>query len=320
MADQPATRRGAHDRMAATMADQPATRRGVHDRLAALPVLTGDEPPPSFRTNRTMPLRVEFVRQLRRRRTQLIGGFLLVLPILMALAFQIGGSDTNQGGPALVDLATDGAGNFALFTEFASVGFLLVVIVAMFCGDTIASEASWSSLRYLLALPVPRARLLRQKLVVALSLSFGVNLLLPAWAYLVGGAFFGWAPARSPFGGSFSYHETVIRMLIVVGYACGQALLVAALAFLLTVLTDAPLAAVGGATFLVVVSNILDSITALDPYRVLLPTHFQYSWLDALTPAISWDDMIRGTALMVIYSAVLFTAAWTRFAHKDITS
>jgi ABC-2 type transport system permease protein len=292
----------------------------VHDRLAALPLLTGAEPPPNFRTGRTMPLRVEFARQLRRRRTQLVGGFLLLLPILMALAFQIGGSDTNQGGAALVDLATDGAGNFALFTEFAAVGFLLVVIVAMFCGDTVASEASWSSLRYLLALPVPRARLLRQKLVVALSLSFGVNLLLPVWAYLVGGAFFGWAPAKSPFGGSFSYHETIIRMLIVVVYACGQAVLVAALAFLLTVLTDAPLAAVGGATFLVVVSNILDSITALDPYRVLLPTHFQYSWLDALTPSISWDDMIRGTALMVIYSAVLFTAAWTRFARKDITS
>ena len=301
--------------------DQPATRRGVHDRLAALPALTGAEPPADFRTGRTMPLRVEFARQLRRRRTQLIGGFLLILPILMALAFQIGGSSSSRdGAPALVDLATDGAGNFALFTEFASVGFLLVVLVAMFCGDTVASEASWSSLRYLLALPVPRARLLRQKLVVALSLSFGVNLVLPAWAYLVGGAFFGWAPAHSPFGGSFTYHETLIRLLIVVGYACGQAVLVAALAFLLTVLTDAPLAAVGGATFLVVVSNILDSITALDPYRVVLPTHFQYSWLDALTPSISWDDMIRGTALMVIYSAVLFTAAWTRFARKDITS
>jgi ABC-2 type transport system permease protein len=292
----------------------------VHDRLGALPPLTRTAQPPDFRPGRTMPLRVEFARQFRRRRTQLIGGFLLLLPILMALAFEIGGSDSTQGGAALVDLATDGAGNFALFAEFASVGFLLVVIVAMFCGDTIASEASWSSLRYLLALPVPRARLLRQKLIVALTLSLGVNLLLPGWAYLVGGAFFGWAPARSPFGGSFSYHETAIRLLIVAGYACGQAVLVAALAFLFTVLTDAPLAAVGGATFLVVVSNILDSITALDPYRVVLPTHFQYSWLDALTPSISWDDMIRGTALAAIYSAVLFTAAWIRFARKDITS
>ena len=48
-------------------------------------------------------------------------------------------------------------------------------------------------------------------------------------------------------------------------YASVQSLLVAALAFLLSVLTDAPLGAVGGAVLLVVVSNILDSITALDP-------------------------------------------------------
>ena len=53
---------------------------------------------------------------------------------------------------------------------FVSAGFLLVVAVALFCGDTVASEASWASLRYLLAAPVPRARLLRQKLAVALGL------------------------------------------------------------------------------------------------------------------------------------------------------
>jgi len=297
------------------------TRRGIHDRLASLPMLSPHDPPTVFAPGRTLPLRVEFTRQFKRRRTQLTGLLLLVLPIIMALAFKVGGSgDTTGGGPALVDLATSGAGNFALFTEFASVGFLLVVIVAMFCGDTIASEASWSSLRYLLAMPIPRARLLRQKLIVALTFSFGVNALLPGWAYVVGGIFFGWDPARSPFGGSFSYGQTWQRMIVVAAYACGQALVVAGLAFLLSVLTDAPLAAVGGATFLVVLSNIIDAITALDPYRVFLPTHFQYSWLDALTPSINYDDMIRGTALAVIYSAFFFTLAWTRFARKDITS
>ncbi len=300
------------------------TRRGVHARLDELALRPPDsDAAESFATGRTLPLRVEFRRQWKRRRTQWTIGFLLVLPIIMALAFQLGGSSSSgssSGRSALVDLATSGAGNFALFTEFAAVGFLLVVIVAMFCGDTVASEASWSSLRYLLSMPVPRARLLRQKLAVALTFSFGVNLLLPAWAYLVGGVFFGWSPARSPFGATFGYAETVQRMAIVAGYACGQALVVAALAFLLGVLTDAPLAAVGGATFLVVVSNILDSITALDPYRVVLPTHFQYSWLDALGSPISWNDMIRGTALAVIYAAIFFTAAWTRFGRKDITS
>jgi ABC-2 type transport system permease protein len=292
------------------------TRRGVHDRLAGL---GPPGPPPQFATRRTMRLRVELARQLRRRRTQLAFLVLLVLPILVAIAFKVGGQ-RGGGGSALVDLATTGAGNFAMFTEFAAVGFLLVVIVALFCGDTVASEASWSSLRYLLAMPVPRARLLRQKLIVALILSFGANVVLPAWSYLVGGLFFGWAPARSPLSGTFSTAEAAWRLTIVVGYACGQALIVAAVAFLLSVLTDAPLGAVGGATLLVVVSNILDQITALDPYRRYLPTHFQYSWLDALGPSVVWDDMARGTGLALIYASVLFAIAWRRFAGKDITS
>jgi ABC-2 type transport system permease protein len=310
-------------------ADHPApTRRGVHDRLMQLDAVHDN----GFRPERTLRAGVEFVRQLRRRRTQLTALVLLVLPVIIALAFKIssdtgssgagpqGGGSGRAGAPALVSLATTGATNFALFTEFASAGFLLVVIVALFCGDTVASEASWSSLRYLLAIPVPRSRLLRQKLTVALSLSFGANLLLPLWSYLVGGVFFGWAPAQSPLGGTFSTVDALQRLLVVVGYACIQSLLVAALAFLLSVLTDAPLGAVGGATMLVVVSNILDSITSLDPYRRFLPTHFQYSWLDALGPSIVWDDMMRGTGLVLVYSAVFFALAWWRFQEKDILS
>jgi len=295
-----------------------ATRRGVHDRLMHLPPVRDND----FRPSRTLRLRVEFVRQLRRRRTQIAGLLLLVLPILIALAFQLGGGPGggNRNSSALVDLATTGATNFSLFAEFASVGFLLVVIVALFCGDTVASEASWSSLRYLLAMPVPRSRLLRQKLIVALSLSLGANILLPAWSYVVGGVFFGWAPGRSPLGGTFTNQVAFERLGVVIAYASLQSLVVASLAFLLSVVTDAPLGAVGGAVMLVVVSNILDSITALDPYRKFLPTHFQYSWLDALGSSISWDDMMRGTGVALVYSAVFFGAAWWRFEVKDIVS
>ncbi|MEO6143941.1 MAG: ABC transporter permease subunit [Dermatophilaceae bacterium] len=303
------------------------TRRGVHDRLNQLAAVHDN----GFRPERTLRLRVEFVRQLRRRRTQLAAVVLLALPVIIALAFQLssdtGSSDANRGAspagsraPALVTLATTGATNFSLFTEFASVGFLLVVVVALFCGDTVASEASWSSLRYLLAIPVPRARLLRQKLIVALSLSFGANLLLPAWAFLIGGVFFGWAPGLSPLGGTFTTGAALQRLLIIVCYVSIQSLFVAALAFLLSVLTDAPLGAVGGATLLVVVSNILDSISDLDPYRQFLPTHFQYSWLDALGQSITWDDMMRGTGLVLVYSAIFFALAWWRFQKKDIVS
>src|SRR5262249_39254542 len=117
---------------------------------------------------RTLPLRVEGIRQFRRRRTMIAFGILLVLPWVLVLAFKLGGNGGGGGrdtGPGLVDVATSSALNFALFAVFVSTGFLLVVAVALFCGDTVASEANWSSLRYLLAAPVPRARLLRQKLI-----------------------------------------------------------------------------------------------------------------------------------------------------------
>ena len=293
------------------------TRRGVHARLA-------DSPPgaaPRFRPGRTLRLRVEFVRQLRRRRTQFAAGVVLILPIIIALAFKIGGApEGRRTGASLVTLATAGGANFALFTEFASVGFLIVVLVALFCGDTIASEASWSSLRYLLALPVPRARLLRQKLVVAVALSFAAIVALPVWAYAVGTMFFGGAPAQSPVSGSFTFGDTVGRLAIVIAYVAVQSLIVAGLAFLLSVSVDNPLGAVGGAVLLVVVSNIIDQITALGAYRNYLPTHFQYAWIDALSPQISWDNMIRGTGVALAYAAVFLAIAWLRFERKDITS
>jgi len=307
----------------ATESATPATTRGVHERLAALANDDADGATGQALSRAgTLPLRIELVRQLRRKRTQLIALVIFVLPIIIALAFKLGGADDAQsrGTPALVGLATVGATNFTLFAEFASVGFLLVVVVALFCGDTVASEASWSSLRYLLLVPIRRSRLLRQKLIVALTLSLTTYLLLPLWSFIVGGLFFGWAPGRSPVGGTFDTSEALTRLLIVVGYAMIQSLAVAALAFLLGVLTDAPLGAVGGAVLLFVVSSILDEITALDPYRRWLPTHFQYAWLDALNSTVVWDTMIQGVGVALTYAAVFFAIAWIKFERKDITS
>ena len=53
---------------------------------------------------------------------------------------------------------------------------------------------------------------------------------------------------------------------------------VAALALLLSVSTDAPLGAVGGAVMASIVSQILDQITALEDLRDYLPTHYGTAW------------------------------------------
>ena len=69
------------------------TRRGVHDRLNQLAAVHDN----GFRPERTLPVRVELVRQLRRRRTQLTALVLLALPVVIALAFQLS-SDADSGG------------------------------------------------------------------------------------------------------------------------------------------------------------------------------------------------------------------------------
>jgi ABC-2 type transport system permease protein len=299
------------------------TTMGSHGGLSAAPPPEAVNPrtgaAAGYDPARTLPLRVELIRQLRRRRTQLALGFLVILPFLLLLAFKAGGP-ASDGAPGLVDLATVGAPNFTLFTLFAATGFLLVVIVALFAGDTVAAEASWSSLRYLLAAPIPRSRLLRQKLIVALGYGFFSIVLLTVVALLAGWIGFGWHPARSPLGTSLSTGTAFVRLLIVIGYLALVMLFVAALAFVLGVYTDAPLGAVGGAVVLVIVSNILDAVTALGNLREALPTHYQYSWVDALGPSVSWDAMTKGALYSVGYSIVLLGLAWRHFLRKDVLS
>ncbi|MGW3011295.1 ABC transporter permease [Streptomyces sp. NPDC001219] len=275
---------------------------------------------PGYRPRRTLPLRVEARRQLLRRRTLVIAAVLTLLPFVLVAAFAIGGDPAGRGRVTLMDTATASGGNFAATALFVSAGFLLVVPVALFCGDTVASEASWSSLRYLLAAPVPRARLLLSKLTVGLAFSAAAMLVLPLVALAVGSAAYGWGPLQLPAGGALSAGETVPRLAVVVGYVFVSQLVTAALAFWLSTVTDAPLGAVGGAVGLTIVGNVLDQVTALGAWRNVLPAHWQYSWADALQPRLEWSGMIQGASVSVAYALVLCALAFRGFARKDVVS
>ncbi|MER7817951.1 ABC transporter permease [Streptomyces sp. NPDC096153] len=275
-----------------------------------------------YRPARTLPLRVEAIRQFRRRRTLVSLGFVIVLPLVLLAAFAVGGSpsDADGGSPGLVPLATASGPNFAAFVLFASTGFLLPVVVALYCGDTVAAEAGWSSLRYLLAAPVPRARLLTSKLVVAFGYSAVTVVLLAAVALAAGSAAYGWSDVQLPTGGAMPASDVLWRMTVIAGYVYGSLLMVGALGFWLSTVTDAPLGAVGGAVGLSIVSTILDAVTALGKARDFLPTHWQYAWMDALQPQVQWTGMIQGLALSASYSVVFVALAFRGFSRKDIVS
>jgi ABC-2 type transport system permease protein len=274
-----------------------------------------------YRAGRTLPLRVELVRQLRRRRTLVMAAILAALPFVLVAAFAIGGEpDGPDSRVNLMDTATASGANFAAVSLFVSTGFLLVIPVALFCGDTVASEAGWSSLRYLLAAPVPRARLLWSKLAVGLGLSLAAMVLLPLVALIVGTAAYGWGPLEIPTGGEVAAGTAVQRLAVVVAYLFASQLVTAGLAFWLSTKTDAPLGAVGGAVGLTIVGNVLDAVTALGDWRDFLPAHWQFAWADAIQPRPEWSGMIQGTALSITYALVLFALAFRGFARKDIVS
>jgi ABC-2 type transport system permease protein len=277
-----------------------------------------------YRPSTTMPVWAEIKRQASRRRTQLALGFMVLLPLIVLLAFEFGsGDDDDNGGgqfSSLVDLATSGGLNFALFTIFVSSSFLLIVVVALFCGDTVASEASWGSLRYLLAIPVPRARLLAVKLVVALLYSLTALLTLTGVALLLGTLRYGWNPLGSTIAAEIPAGEGVLRLLGILGYLAVILMIVAGLAFLLSVLTDAALGAVGGAVLLWILSSILDQIEALGAIRNVLPTHYSDAWLGLLSTPAQTDDIVKGAIAAVCYATLFWGTAFWRFTRKDITS
>ncbi|HMT31384.1 MAG TPA: ABC transporter permease [Dermatophilaceae bacterium] len=305
---QPRPPRGRHAAPDDTASGRSGFSRTGSGRHAAAP--TG---PP-------LSLRSELRRQTGRRRTLWAFALLLALPLVLVAAFAIGRSSGPATGTRLVDLATLGSANFTLFTLVAASEFLLLVLVALFAGDPVPSEASWSTLRYLLVAPVPRARLLTSKLVVAIATIAVALVALVVWSLLVGTVAYGTAPFTNPAGGVLEWRELLPRVAAATAYLFVTFLQVAAFAFWMGVRTDAPLAAVGGAVLVTIVTSILGQIEPLGDLRHGLPLYYQRAFLDLFTPAIDWTGMRHGALWSLLYAVVFTALAYRTFRRKDVLS
>jgi ABC-2 type transport system permease protein len=275
-----------------------------------------------YRPERTLRLGVELRRQFKRRRTIGVLVLMAALPLILIGALALGGSDEAQANSRvnLVDVATASGLNLTLFTLFATTGFFLVVVFALFFGDTVASEASWGSLRYALATPVPRARLLRQKWLAALVMSVGAMVLLVAVALVAGGIAYGFGDVQTPVGVALDQRTGLVRLAGMVGYLAVHLLVVGTLAFWLSTVTDAPLAAVGGAVFTTVVFAVLEAVEQLGSIRDWFPTAFNFAWTDLLQTPVDSGDLFRGVVQGLAWSALFTALAFRHFARKDVTS
>ena len=267
-------------------------------------------------------MRDEVIRQARRLRTRIALAVMVAIPLLILAAIEIGGVPRPQPGEAhsFGDLANQSGISFALFALTLSSNFLLIVVVALFAGDSISSEAGWGTLRYLLAMPIARGRLLRTKLLVAIGYGITAVVLLPTAALVMGTIVYGWHHVQTPTGAIIAPTHAALLLYEATGYLMAALLLVAALAFLLSTITDAPLGAVGATVLIMVTSQILNEITSLGRLRNVLPTHYITAWTALFSDPVDPTNMAWGILASVAWTTTLLCAAWWWFHHKDITS
>jgi ABC-2 type transport system permease protein len=269
---------------------------------------------------------VELTKMLRRPRTWLTIALLNALPTLVAVLLAITDLGPQPGeGPAFLSaVLTDGT-LFPLAALAIVLPLFMPVAVALYAGEAVAGEAQAGTLRYLLVRPVGRTRLLVAKLVMILAFVLLAVAVVAAVGYVVGVLLLGDGPASGQAvtgisGTTLTTAELVQRTLLSIVFVALSMLGVAALALLLSTVSDSPLAAAMGALAFLIASTLLLTLDAAEALHPYLPTRYWLAFVDLFRDPILWRDLVRGVLLQGVYVAVFLGAAWANFTTKDVTS
>ncbi|MHB8289972.1 MAG: ABC transporter permease [Acidimicrobiales bacterium] len=285
-------------------------------------------------------VRREFKLQLHRSRTWVVMGFLVVVvPAVLSTVVSLGRIPTYQliGGSA-ADLSVRVASSgFAMPLVILGLEryFVIPLVVSIFAGEALAGEASWGSLRYLLAEPIPRRRVLEAKMIVAAVLSVLALAGTAAVSLLAGLAAFGWHgvavmithPQLNP---SFAGGASLRIATLAPGTAMGHlAIAVAVLsitmastfafAVLVSTLTPKPAVAIASGVGFLMVSRALANVPGFSSMLHFLPTAYGVHWSDAFVPSIAGTTDIWHLLLVQAgYGVILLGFAIHRFKKADI--
>ena len=266
---------------------------------------------------------VELRKMFRRPRTWATIGVLNALPILVAVLLLLTDLAPRAGeGPPFLSAVLRNGALYPLAALAIVLPLFLPIAVAVVAGDSIAGEAQAGTLRYLLARPAGRTRLLVAKLVAVLAFVVVTVVIVAGVGYVLGSTLFDSQPigGTSVSGTSLTSSELAGLTVLAVGYVAVSMLGVAAFALLFSTLTDSPLGATMGALAVLVASSLLFTLDAASPIAPYLPTRYWLAFVDFFRDPIHWRDITRGLALQGVYVGVLLAAAWANFTTKDVTS
>lgn len=255
----------------------------------------------------------------RRRRTWVMLAALATIPILLAVVVRLSATPPAPGqGPPFLSNVTQNGMFVAVTALVITTPLFLPLTVAVVAGDSIAGEAGYGTLRYLLVAPAGRTRLLLTKYLGAavFSLAAAAVILLVGWG--IGVILFGTGPVTLVSGGTVGAGTAAARSALVALHVLVSLLGLSAIGLFISTLTDVPIAAMAATAVLAVVAQVLGQLPQL---AWLHPWLFTDHWLgmaDLLRVPISWRAFADNAWLQLAYIAVFATLAYGRFTTKDV--
>jgi ABC-2 type transport system permease protein len=258
-----------------------------------------------------------------RRRNQVGLAALAAVPIILAVALKVSappsGTDSSHGPDFFGQIL--GNGFFAALAGLAvELTLFLPIAVAMLAGDSIAGEANQGTLRYLLTVPVGRTRLLLVKYAGIVFGAFLAPLTVAASGLVAGLLLFGGGDVTLLSGAQIGLGPALLRLLGVCLYlgVCLAAL--GAIGLFLSTLTEQPMGATIALTMLTVASAVLQQIPQVDWLHAYLPTRHWQDFGELLRDPVSFGALVPGLLSAGAYIVIFLSAAWARFAGRDVTS
>jgi ABC-2 type transport system permease protein len=254
------------------------------------------------------------------RRRNIAGlGVLAVVPVILAVSVRVS-SGSPGGGPDFI-IGITGNGLFVAFAALAlELPLFLPLAVSAISGDSVAGEANLGTLRYLLAIPAGRTRLLVIKYAAIVIFAVAATFLVALIGSVMGLALFGGGDMTLLSGTQTSLADGLWRLVLSSLYLAAQFSALGAIGLFVSTLTEQPI----GATIAIVLVNVLmfvlNSIAQLDWLHPWLLTHWWTSFADLLRDPIATESIQRGLITALVYTGVFWVAAWARLSTKDISS
>jgi ABC-2 type transport system permease protein len=176
--------------------------------------------PPRARVS-TRFLRSELKIIFGRRRNIAGMGVLAAVPVILAISVRLS-SPSQGGGPDFIS-AIAGNGLFVAFAALAvELPLFLPLAVSAISGDSVAGEANLGTLRYLLAIPAGRTRLLVIKYIAIVIFAAAATFLVALVGAIMGLALFGGGDLTLLSGTQTSMADSVWRLILSSLYLAAQ--------------------------------------------------------------------------------------------------